>query len=229
MDSTGRLRDNLCTHRIPINAVNVKLATFNLGCQRILTRMSFIILMKTHLLHYYILFLTRKQYVILFISFVFRSGTVVEPLLPDAVSQSTSSRATPTRVAKLKAESDVERPTIVSSTRSSPRLQLATDAPVSYQRRPLHLCDLFTDSEGECNRDSFESRPIKQYSEPSGRKVLSPLNSMKLANERVTVRSRKTVAGRKSACCQTSPELLALAKAEALGRRAAQIANEHFR
>lgn len=190
--------------------------------------MAFIILMKTHPLPCCILFLTIWRYVILFISFVFRSGAVVEPLLPDATSQSTPSRATPTRVAKLKTESDFERPTIVSSTRSSPRLQLATDAPVSYQRRPLHLRDLFTDSEDECNQDSFESRPIKQYSKPSGRKVLSPLNPVKLASERVAIKSRKTVAGRKSACCQTSPELLALAKAEALGRKTAQMANEHF-
>ncbi|THD26777.1 Vaccinia kinase 1 [Fasciola hepatica] len=158
-----------------------------------------------------------------------KAAAVTEPSLLPVSTSPTSPRATPTRVTQLKIQPDLKQPSLVSPTRSSPRLNSAALTPVSYQRRPLHLRDLFTDSEDESKKDSFDSRPIKRYPEPSGRKVLSPLNPLKPENERVAIKSQKPIDRRRSACCQTSPELLALAKAEALGRRAAQMANEHFR
>ncbi|CAL8102739.1 unnamed protein product [Calicophoron daubneyi] len=124
---------------------------------------------------------------------------------------------------------------ISSPVRSSPRLQaqISGDSGLS-SRLPLarspDFNDLFSDEEFESFQSISNSvragrtpdssrKPLKQLSTQP-----SPLVFGRHPNHAIKPRA----IGRQSACCQTSPELLMLAKADALGRRAGAFTNRRF-
>ncbi|CAH8507882.1 unnamed protein product [Dicrocoelium dendriticum] len=97
------------------------------------------------------------------------------------------------------------------------------------------LRDIFSDSEEEfaqlVSPKATELRRLEKlrYVTHAERKVLSPYNPPSECHSPSSTKKAEAAAAkqRQSGFCQTSPELLMLAKAEALGRRAAELANRH--
>ncbi|KAF7261855.1 hypothetical protein EG68_00810 [Paragonimus skrjabini miyazakii] len=131
-------------------------------------------------------------------------------------------------------------PLAVHPTRASPRL-IAANSPVpkTVPTCPrTSLSDLFWDSEDSedfaRHGSQIKSQKPILVREPSGRKVLTPLNptpNRLIANSPSSDNRKNTVSRdvrRRSGFCQTSPELLLLARSEALQRRALDRAHNMY-
>ncbi|GAA51907.1 serine/threonine-protein kinase VRK1 [Clonorchis sinensis] len=132
---------------------------------------------------------------------------------------------TPTTSPMVTSTTPNAAPTSTSSSRRPLAMSPLVPSPNPVSLRTDRIHDLFPDDDDDMkglqHRTEISESP--RLPKPSGRKVLTPLNTPVDSRSASTPHSSNN--RRRSAFCQTSPELLLVAKAEALGRRAAELAS----